>query len=121
MWLCFPSAFLSIVHKPPCGPGELLVRARRPGDIESVFPKAKVVRSTDTDYLYRAVIRKVDVSRALAKAADDIDYPNFKNTVQDTGLHEAYFEVWASMAKVQPLPPYSGVLPPDHGARSLPR
>jgi hypothetical protein len=107
MWLCFSSAFLSIVHKPPCGPDELLVRARRPGDIESVFPRARVVRSTGADYLYRTVIPKVDVAWALTKAVKDIDYPNFKNTVQDKGLRDAYLEVWATMADLQPLRPYS--------------
>ena len=121
MWLCLSSAFLSIVHKPPCRPYELLVRARRPGDIESVFPEAKVTRKTDCDYLYRAIVSKGDVASVLARTVAGIDYPNFKNTVKDTGLHDAYFEVWASMARVQPLPPYSGLLPPDHRPRSLHR
>lgn len=50
MWLCLNSAFLSIVFK-DCAEDELLVRARRKGDIEKVFPDAKVIRSTDSDYL----------------------------------------------------------------------
>lgn len=37
MWICLNDAFLSIVaHRDK--PGVLLVRARRPGDIERTFP-----------------------------------------------------------------------------------
>jgi hypothetical protein len=44
------NGYLSIVSK-DCVPAELLVRARRAGDIEKVFPDAKVTRQTDSDYL----------------------------------------------------------------------
>ena len=47
MWIMHSDCFLSIVSK-DCGPTELLVRARRNGDIEKVFPSAKVIRSTGT-------------------------------------------------------------------------
>ena len=54
MWLCLNDAFLSIVKK-DCPKDSLLVRARRPGDIEKVFGSdVKVKRSTNSDYLYRA-------------------------------------------------------------------
>jgi len=41
MWIMTNNSYLSIVSK-DCGPAELLVRARRAGDIERVFPDAKV-------------------------------------------------------------------------------
>ena len=44
MWIMHSDCFLSIVSK-GCGPTELLVRARRNGDIEKVFPSAKVTRN----------------------------------------------------------------------------
>ncbi len=53
MWIMTNNSYLSIVSK-DCGPAELLVRARRAGDIEKVFPDAKVIRHTNSDYLYRA-------------------------------------------------------------------
>jgi hypothetical protein len=53
MWIMTNNSYLSIVSK-DCGPAELLVRARRTGDIEKVFPDAKVTRNTMRDYLYRA-------------------------------------------------------------------
>ena len=54
MWIMTNNSYLSIVSK-DCGPAELLVRARRAGDIEKVFPNAKVTLQTDSDYLYRAI------------------------------------------------------------------
>jgi hypothetical protein len=41
MWICMSSSFLSIVDK-YCDKVELLVRARRKGDIEAIFPDAEV-------------------------------------------------------------------------------
>ena len=105
MWLCLRDSFLSIVAK-DCGPTELLVRARRPGDIEKVFPDAKVTRNTGSDYLYRAVLPRDVVKQALAAMIDHIDYPNFKDTVEDRSLHAAYVGVWSAMAGLQHPPPY---------------
>src|SRR6266446_9194294 len=90
MWIVTNNSYLSIVHKAPCGPAELLVRARRAGDIEKVFPDAKVTRTTNRDYLYRAVLPRDVVKRAFAAMIDHIDYPNFKDSVEDSSLHAAY-------------------------------
>jgi hypothetical protein len=104
MWIMHSDCFLSIVSK-DCGPAELLVRARRPGDIEKVFPDAKVTRNTGSDYLYRAVLPRDVVKQAVAKMIDHIDYPNFKNSVEDSSLHAAYSSVWHAMAGLQHPPP----------------
>ena len=45
MWIMTNNSYLSIVSK-DCGSAELLVRARRAGDIERVFPDAKVTTPT---------------------------------------------------------------------------
>jgi hypothetical protein len=84
----------------------LLVRARREGDIQKVFPDAKVIKSTDTDYLYRAVMPRKEVATAVAAQIQDIDYGNFKSSVDDE--FETYLEVWQAMAALQSPPPYSG-------------
>ena len=104
MWIMMNNSYLSIVSK-DCSPAELLVRARRAGDIERVFPNAKVTRNTNTDYLYRAVLPRDAVKQALAAMIDDIDYPNFKNSVEDSSLHAAYVSVWCAMAGLQHPPP----------------
>lgn len=109
MWIMLNDAFFSIVAK-DCGPDELMVRARRPGDIEKVFPElaGKVKAFTASDYHYRAAVKRERVALAISKAIFGIDYSNFKNSVQDDGLHNAYHRVWHAMADLQPQPPYSG-------------
>jgi len=104
MWIMMNNSYLSIVSK-DCGPAELLVRARRAGDIERVFPYAKVTRNTNSDYLYRAVLPRDVVKQALAAMIDHIDYPNFKDSVEDGSLHAAYVSVWCAMAGLQHPPP----------------
>lgn len=105
MWICLNNAFLSIVTNPE-GQDTLLVRARRPGDIESVFPGAVVSRRPGRDYLYRATIKRAEVGMAIAEAAMQIDYPNFKNSVGNAELHDAYARVWGVMANLQAVRPY---------------
>jgi hypothetical protein len=113
MWLCLNNAFLSIVAK-DCAPAELLVRARRKGDIERVFPYATVVVSAKTDYRFRAVVKRWSVVRALARSVRSIDYSNFKDSVKDPMLHDAYLKVWNAMADLQPTKPYAGFGFADH-------
>jgi len=105
MWIMTNNSYLSIVSK-DCGPAELLVRARRAGDIEQVFPDATVIKSTNTDYAFRAVLQRSAVKAAIANQIDNINYGNFKNSVEDTALHAAYVSVWCAMAGLQRPPPY---------------
>lgn len=126
-WFCFNDAFISIVSKAPAKEDSLLVRARRAGDIEKVFGrKTKVVRATDSDYLFRAVITKEDVTRAIQNEVLRIDYPNFKSSVIDDDLHDAYMKVWSAMVVLQDPRPYSEMfkhmpvtnLPPKHDIKA---
>ena len=107
MWVCLSSAFFSIVHK-NCGPDEVLVRARRPGDIERVFPGATVKESTNTDYRYRAVLSRQAVAEVMSHEIMRLNYDNFKNSVDDDKLHSAYGAFWGIHARLQPTAPYSG-------------
>lgn len=106
MWICLNRAFLSIVDK-DCPVDSLLVRARRPGDIESVFPKAKVKRTVGNDYLFRAVVKRSEVIAAMAAEVEGVDYGNFKDSVEDKQLKGAYSGVWGVMSRLQPVAPYS--------------
>ena len=107
MWLMTPTSFLSIVHK-DCGPDELLVRARVPGHIEAVFPDALVTESPSNDYLFRAVVSRAVVAKALTDQAMNLDYDNYKNSVRNHRFHDALARIWSVMASLQPTPPYSG-------------
>lgn len=108
MWVMLSDAFLSIVAK-DCPRGTLLVRARRQGDIEKIFPKAKVKRSTATDYLFRAVIDREEVATALVGELHRVVYENFKSSVADKPLHDAYLRCWFAMSDLQPTKLYSGL------------
>src|SRR5580765_496228 len=107
MWIMLNNAFFSIVNK-DCPKDCLLVRARRPGDIERVFGDFPVSRDNRGDYLFRARIPKEEIAIALLRQIAGIDYPNFKDSVRNIKLKHAYMEVWEAMAKIQPEPPYSG-------------
>lgn len=101
MWLLLNDCFFSLVSK-DCKRDELLVRARRKGDIEKVFPKAKVRRTPRADYLFRAAIKKSTIAEAMKNEIDRVTYPNFKDSVGDAALHGAYFRVWTALAGLQP-------------------
>lgn len=107
MWLMTNSGFFSIVRTPDLPAGHLLVRARRPGDIERHWPDAEVIRTAGRDYLFRAILPEARVAEVVAKNVLDINYKNFKDSVRDRDLHDAYMDVWHSMARVQIPAPYS--------------
>lgn len=107
MWLMLNDAYLSIVSK-DCKRDELLVRARRPGDIEKIFPNAKVTELHHADYQFRAVVKRSEIKQAMSGEIDRITYGNFKDSVSDQTLHNAYLRVWSHMSLLQPVPPYSG-------------
>jgi hypothetical protein len=106
MWMCFKTGFLSIVHK-DCKADELLVRARVAGHIEATFPNAKVRKTFGTDYSYRAVIKRKELGRVMTEMAHSYMADNFKNSVEDDDLHDAYTSVWAVMARMQETRPYA--------------
>lgn len=107
MWICLNDCFFSIVSK-ECAVDELMVRARRKGDIEKLWPKAEVSEYTKSDYQFRAKLKRIDIASAIVGEIGRVTYPNFKNSVTDRPLHDAYMSVWNAMAKLQPSPPYSG-------------
>ena len=100
MWIFLSNSFLSVVQKP--GDTDLLtVRARIEGDIERVFPDAKVQANKGTDYKYRAKVPRQAVAKALYDQAMSVNYANFKSTVKDRKRHDAYMGVWSAMYATQ--------------------
>lgn len=113
MWICLNKSFLSIVE-PAAEERELhgdvlLVRARRPNDIQAVFGKAvKVEKRPERDYLFRTFLPRQLVASTIAAEVAAIDYGNFKNSVKNDKLHDAFARIWSVMAALQPTRPYSG-------------
>lgn len=100
MWICLSDSFLSIVaHRSK--PDYLLVRARRAGDIKKVFPDYEEEYTPRADYLYRALIPRGVVSEVMKSEILMINYDNFKNSVQDNTLHNAYADFWGTMYALQ--------------------
>lgn len=119
MWLCLNNAFLSVVTD-PAEPANLLVRARREGDIEAVFGTVfPVVTLPRRDYRFRASIPRETVGITIAQSLVTIDYGNFKNSVRDAALHDAYAHVWGVMAQLQEVPPYGSRPRPGFAAHPV--
>ena len=100
MWICTNKSFLSIVADRH-SQDNLLVRARVDGHIENVFPQAKVFTMRDADYRYRALINRQEVQRVMAEQIQAIGYDNFKNSVENQELHDAYLRIWRVMYALQ--------------------
>ena len=80
MWIFTQRGFLSIV-KHTDKPNVLLVRSRFRGHIQRVFPKARVVEDVGSDYRFRAHLPIKEVSKVIARLVSEIDYDNFKNSL----------------------------------------
>ena len=94
------TGFISIVaHRER--PEDLLVWARRAGEIASDFPGADVQRTPEADYLFRSIISREKVAEVIAQRLQEIDYDNLKNSVGDTPLHDAYVDTWSTMYRNQ--------------------
>jgi hypothetical protein len=100
MWIFLSESFLSVVQKPD-DTDTLTVRARIKGDIEALFPDAKVTEGAGTDYRFRATIPREVVAKAMADRVMALDYGNFKSSVKDRTRHDAYMGVWDVMYRYQ--------------------
>ena len=101
MWIFMNDAMLSIVQYSVRDTFNLMVRARVKGDIERVFPRAKVITGKGTDYQFRAIVSRRVVAAKMVERITDIDYANFKNSVRDDDRHDAYLRVWETMVAYQ--------------------
>ena len=101
MWVFLSNSFLSIVDKGDPSGATLLVRARQRGDIEAVFPDAKVIEGGGTDYAFRARVDRERVAQAMADQVRGVTYTNFKASVKDDARHDAYMDTWQAMMRLQ--------------------
>jgi hypothetical protein len=99
-WIMLTDSFLSIVAD-PVRKDTLAVRARARGDIERVFPKAKVVCLPNRDYAFRAHLPRKVVADAIAKRVLDTPEMNFKGSTLQHDRHDAYVRCWQAMADFQ--------------------
>jgi hypothetical protein len=100
MWIFLNDSMLSIVQKPD-DKDTLTVRARIKGDIEAVFPEAKVTEGAGTDYRFRAKIPREIVAKAMFDRVISLSASNFKASVKERKRHDAYMGVWDVMYRHQ--------------------
>ncbi|MFM7674368.1 MAG: hypothetical protein ACKO5F_02000 [Synechococcus sp.] len=102
MWIFLSDAFLSIVADKADPSGDrLLVRARRAGDIERVFPEAEVFCVAGADYAFRSWLPRASVAQACQDQVQAIQYTNFKNSIRDRDYHDAAMDAWVAMHRYQ--------------------
>ncbi|MCD2450204.1 hypothetical protein GO003_007375 [Methylicorpusculum oleiharenae] len=102
MWIVKKDSFLSIVAD-QTNKETLLVRGRLKGDVEAVFPHAKVTKTPDADYFYRAFLPRNDVRQAISEIVESLDYPNFKSSVKSNYRHDIYMRLWQVMFDAQSI------------------
>lgn len=93
MWIFTNNAFVSIIahHK---NPDLLIVRARYSGDIERLFPNSKPIEDAGSDYRYRSVITRKAAAEAISQQVRDIEYNDFKESVDEPWRHDLYVRIW---------------------------
>lgn len=111
MWLYLKTGFYSVVHKQPCEKDGLLVRTRCKDDIyklqkvlkEEYQFSGEIIDSPKADYAYRMIIPREIFALFVVTAILDLNYDNFKNTIQgkDYQRHDAYLRCWEAMYEWQ--------------------
>lgn len=99
MWIFLNDAFVSVVED-RADSSRLVVRARKEGDVERFLQGAmaaelRVVQTDHADYRFRAYVPRRVVARVLEAVALSLDYPNFKDSVEDDERHDVYSRVWS--------------------------
>jgi hypothetical protein len=93
-WVCLNDAFLSVV-KHRDDEGLLVVRARRRDHLINVFGKdAGITVTPERDYKYRVFAERNKLAQIIAARIDQINYGNFKDSVEADDLHELYARFW---------------------------
>jgi hypothetical protein len=101
MWIMMNKSFVSAVQDRN-NADQLCVRARIKGDLEELFgPDIQVLETYDSDYRYRTFLPKSTVAETVAKNIQNIEYDNFKSSVDDHDRHNAYLDVWTAMYRYQ--------------------
>lgn len=97
MWVMTNFGAFSIVQHNE-QPQVLVVRARVKAHLTALrdrhLPDLVIYHTPENDYHWRAFCLRNAVADFLSTATYELDYPNFKNSVKDDRLHDAYTSVW---------------------------
>jgi putative AlgH/UPF0301 family transcriptional regulator len=100
MWIFTQNSFLSIVKHNQKG-NLLVVRSRFKGHIQRIFPKARVLEDANRDYRFRVELPIREVSKVIARLVSEIDYDNFKNSlnIYDGKYLDCCLDVYNAVAR----------------------
>jgi len=114
MWIMTNKGFVSLVqHKDK--PHLIVIRARTRDCLYNFLQghtrtkDRRLYETLQADYRWRAFVPKDVVAQLVQRHVEEIDYTNFKNSVKDTSLHDAYLRVWGDMYELQV--PFAGHYP----------
>lgn len=116
MWLITPIGFFSVVQKAEDKQRDTLtVRSRVRGDLAALKQHylpglGPIQESHDSDYRFRAVAPRDDVSDAMSRLVESLDYSNFKSEVAKTQGHKRaglYHQVWDVLYQLQTDPAFA--------------
>lgn len=93
MWICFNNAFVSAIENIN-NPNMLVIRARHKDHLNNLFPDATVTVTPNRDYRYRIDVTKQEFADMVSKNIMNINYNNFKKSVNDNDLHDLYAKFW---------------------------
>ena len=96
MWIGLNDGWLSIVENRN-DEDSLLVRTRALADLTNTFPHCDWFEDEDADYRYRAYIERGEVAKQISDRVLNIDYDNFKASVESGHLSALYNNLWRSV------------------------
>ena len=109
--------FFSVVEEEN-DPDQVLIRSRLKKDIQSLkrlfnalgLKTEGIIVNARSDYKYRFMADRMDWILVMTRLMLDLNYRNFKDAVYKVdsrefrdNRHEAYFQVWTTMRKLQLL------------------
>jgi hypothetical protein len=100
MWICLNDGFYSAVED-PYNYDYLYVRARNKEHLQKNFQNYKILKKKNSDYPFRIRILKSEFAEIIKSKILEIDYDNFKDSVDEQDLYLAYNQIWCVMAMYQ--------------------
>lgn len=95
MWIFTSNGFISVVaHKDK--PGHLMVRARNADHLTAIFPRHKITTTPDGDYRFRCTVKRQAAAKAVARLLADVDYTNFKDSIEEAGYAHMALRCWSA-------------------------
>lgn len=103
MWIFTPQGFISAVADRN-NPEKIVVRARNPDHLRTMFPDEVISETNQGDYPARVFIDRGRFAGWLYVQAYDLDYTNFKDAIPEDApaYHDACVGVWAQMHDIEP-------------------